>query len=379
MTDPIPSDDRPSSASEFSTEHRLLATERARSVIVCSRVRLARNLADFPFLPACSVNQSDEIKTIITQAWEGSSLRGALDICDPEQLDVRDWEMLVQLEPVIDRVGVGAVPDDRQPPVTSTSVSREAPSPLANGGSAALTINEEDHLRIQVTSPGFDLSSAWQAANAIDDTFEQVLNFAFHPQWGYLTASPANVGTGMRASIILHLPALVMTMQFERHLRRLSRINMVGRELNGEMAGGDFFRISNQATLGFSESELIAQVSDAIPTLVNAELTARDWLLQDDPEELQLDVDFAYEELTTFDLSDPSKSNRYEIARLLSSIRLGIAMGLFSRSQIARVRQMFELAKLRRQLDAAVASEKYQTASQLRDRIQILEGRDDAH
>ena len=116
-------------------------------------------------------------------------------------------------------------------------------------------INEEDHLRMQVMQSGFDLQSVWEQINAIDDRIEQKVTYAFHQRLGYLTACPTNVGTGMRVSVMLHLPALVITRQIEKVFRSLQKISLAVRGLFGEgsQAMGDFYQISNQITLGRGE------------------------------------------------------------------------------------------------------------------------------
>src|SRR6185369_4470313 len=120
---------------------------------------------------------------------------------------------------------------------------------------AAIMINEEDHLRIQVMRSGLQLDEAWQQINQIDDALDEQLEYAAHPQFGYLTACPTNVGTGLRVSVMLHLPALVITRQIDKVFRSLQKINLAVRGLYGEgsQAQGDFYQVSNQVTLGHSE------------------------------------------------------------------------------------------------------------------------------
>ena len=116
-------------------------------------------------------------------------------------------------------------------------------------------INEEDHLRIQVMQSGLDLTSVWEQINRIDDLIEEKVTYAFHERLGYLTACPTNVGTGMRVSVMLHLPALVITRQIDKVFRSLQKISLAVRGLYGEgsQAMGDFYQISNQVTLGRTE------------------------------------------------------------------------------------------------------------------------------
>ena len=150
----------------------------------------------------------------------------------------------------------------------------------------SLMINEEDHLRIQVIQSGLDLSSAWEQINELDDHIEAQVTYAYNDRFGYLTACPTNVGTGMRVSVMLHLPALVITRQIDKVFRSLQKISLAVRGLYGEgsQAMGDFYQISNQVTLGRSEEELIKQVADVVPVIIDYERKAREFLIRESQE-----------------------------------------------------------------------------------------------
>ncbi len=165
----------------------------------------------------------------------------------------------------------------------------------------SLMINEEDHLRIQVMQSGLDLDSVWEQINRIDDLIEEKVTYAFHDRLGYLTACPTNVGTGMRVSVMLHLPALVITRQIDKVFRSLQKISLAVRGLYGEgsQAMGDFYQISNQVTLGRTESELIRQVSDIVPVIIDYERQAREFLVNESHENLHDRVSRAYGILRT--------------------------------------------------------------------------------
>ena len=162
-------------------------------------------------------------------------------------------------------------------------------------------INEEDHLRIQVMHSGLDLQSAWEQINRIDDLIEEQVTFAFNDKLGYLTACPTNVGTGMRVSVMLHLPALVITRQIDKVFRSLQKISLAVRGLYGEgsQAMGDFYQISNQITLGKSELDLVKQVGDVVPVIIDYERQARDFLVRESHENLHDHVSRAYGILRT--------------------------------------------------------------------------------
>jgi len=145
----------------------------------------------------------------------------------------------------------------------------------------SIMINEEDHIRTQVMQSGFNLFEAWNIINAIDDGLARELNFAFHPNWGYLTACPTNVGTGMRGSVMLHLPALVMTQSIDRVMAAIAKLSFTTRGLYGEgtQASGNFFQISNQISLGPSENEIIESINGLIRQIIEQEKQARESLL----------------------------------------------------------------------------------------------------
>ncbi|GIW70703.1 MAG: hypothetical protein KatS3mg102_0245 [Planctomycetota bacterium] len=149
--------------------------------------------------------------------------------------------------------------------------------------SVSIMVNEEDHLRIQVLRSGFEPDAAWNQVAEIDDRLERVVPYAFSTQFGYLTACPTNCGTGLRISVMLHLPALVMTKQIERVFQAVSKINLAVRGFYGEgtQASGDLYQISNQVTLGRSEEQILTQIKEVVPQIVKYERAVREALLAD--------------------------------------------------------------------------------------------------
>ena len=173
---------------------------------------------------------------------------------------------------------------DRQFLVERQLISRElaaadGPRGVALGPqeTVSLMVNEEDHLRLQVMRSGFTLDEAWQEIDRVDDLLEQRVTYAFSEEFGYLTACPTNVGTGMRASVMLHLPALEHTKQIEKVFRALQKINLAVRGLYGEgsRASGHFYQISNQVTLGKSETGILNEIHGVIPQIITYERQAR--------------------------------------------------------------------------------------------------------
>lgn len=186
-------------------------------------------------------------------------------------------------------------------------------------------INEEDHLRIQCFLPGLQLVECYHRAQALDDDLESQLEYAFDERRGYLTACPTNAGTGLRASVMLHLPAMQMTGQTNQILQNIGQLGMTVRGLYGEgtEVAGNFFQMSNQITMGQTEGEICTHLQAVTEQLVEQERLLR--------ERLQLDLKYQLEDKIgrAFGiLSHARIINSNEALALLSDVRLGIDMGI---------------------------------------------------
>lgn len=292
-------------------------------IVVSSRIRLARNLADHPFIRKCTgLDRADIEKTLRTRIQQ-----------------VEEWKSLTYVD-------VNALHEvDRQFLVERQLISREHADCDGARGVAidpneqfSLMINEEDHLRIQVMHSGLDLEDAWTQINHIDDLIEEKIIYAFHPRLGYLTACPTNVGTGMRVSVMLHLPALVMTRQLDKVFRSLQKISLAVRGLYGEgtQAMGDFYQISNQITLGRTERELMNQVLEVAPVLIDYERKAREHLVSKGRKDLHDRVSRAYGILCT-----AQTISSEETMHLLSSVRMGVNLGLIQDLEMPTINKLF--------------------------------------
>jgi protein arginine kinase len=245
----------------------------------------------------------------------------------------------------------------------------------------SLMINEEDHLRMQVMHSGLDLENAWEEIRGLDDQISQHVTYAFNPQFGYLTACPTNVGTGVRVSVMLHLPALVLTRQIEKVFRSLQKINLAVRGLYGEgsQAMGDFYQISNQITLGRSELDLIKQVGDVVPVIIEYERQARQVLVKESQQNLHDRVSRAYGILRT-----AQTISSEETMHLLSSVRMGVNLGLISDIEIPTINQLFihtqpaHLQKLRG-VELDTADRNIERARYLRRHLNKEDGRDNGN
>ena len=325
-------------------------------IVISSRIRLARNLAGYPFTNRASDQEQGEIERF---------LHDRID-----QINA-DSEFLY--------INVNTLPDlDRQFLVERQLISREHAEGEGSRGVAfgkkenvSLMVNEEDHLRIQVMCSGFDLESAWNEINRVDDVLEQHVTYAFHERWGYLTACPTNVGTGIRVSVMLHLPALVITKEIEKVFRALQKISLAVRGLYGEgsQAMGDFYQISNQTTLGKCEEEIIKNVTAVIPRIIDYERRAREALVKENRQNLHDKVSRAYGILKT-----AQTISSEETMHLLSSVRMGVNLGLIADLAIPTVNELFiqtQPAHLQKLRGAALESGERNVAraSYLRSRL----------
>ena len=292
-------------------------------IVVSSRIRLARNLSSYPFTSRASALQRSEIDQLLH-----------------DKIDKLDMDQRLEYVHL-----PGLPPLDRQLLVERQLISRElanAEGPrgvaVAPSETISIMINEEDHLRLQVIRSGFTLDECWQDIDRLDDALEQRIHYAFSDEFGYLTACPTNVGTGMRASVMLHLPALVLTKQIEKVFRALQKIHLAVRGLYGEgsRASGHFYQISNQVTLGKSETTILTEIREVIPQIIAYERQARSTLTRESRDLLH---DRVRRALGT--LQNAMMITSEETMDLLSNVRLGINLGLLEEITIRKVNELF--------------------------------------
>lgn len=207
----------------------------------------------------------------------------------------------------------------------------------------AIMVNEEDHLRMQVLRSGLQLEDAWKQINTVDDKLEEHLPWSFHPKYGYLTACPTNVGTGIRVSVMLHLPALKLTGEIEKVFRAAKELRLAVRGLYGEgtEATGDFYQVSNQTTLGKSELQILEEFQDAVvPRIIDYELQARRMLVNDRCTALDDRIFRAWGLLRNARLLTSE-----EVMFLLSHVRLGVHLGRIKDLDINTVNELFLLTQ----------------------------------
>jgi protein arginine kinase len=292
-------------------------------IVISTRIRLARNLAAFPFTNRSSAHQKAEIEAMLRERIAKLELDPRLSYINVPTLSVLDRQFLVERQ-LISRELAAA----------------EGPRGVALGPqeTVSLMVNEEDHLRLQVMRSGFTLDEAWGDIDKVDDLLEQRVSYAFSEEFGYLTACPTNVGTGMRASVMLHMPALVLTKQIEKVFRALQKINLAVRGIYGEGSrpSGDFYQISNQVTLGKSETTVLGEIREVIPQIITYERQARATLLKESKQLLHDKVARAFGTLCSATMMTSE-----ETMDLLSSVRLGINLGLLEEITIPTVNELF--------------------------------------
>ena len=278
-------------------------------IVVSSRVRLARNLAGHKFLSNCSNIEKTEILKKLRDVLMSLSLGDKVFYLSIDKAPALDRHLLVERHLISRNHAFGKGPRG---------------AIIAYRESFTAMINEEDHLRLQVLKAGCQLSECANQINHIDDMIEQKLEYAFSPRYGYLTACPTNLGTGIRVSVMLHLPALKLTGQIEKFFNATRDMNLAVRGLFGEgtEAASDLYQLSNQVTLGVSEDSIVSEFETAIiPEVVEYENTARNQLLANQPDILDDKISRAMALLQNAKLISSQ-----EALFLLSHLRLGLNM-----------------------------------------------------
>jgi protein arginine kinase len=293
-------------------------------IVISSRVRLARNVAGFPFLSRASESQRKELLRLLCNTIANTPVGPRVTFFEMETAHRLDRQVLVERH-LISRQHAGGQG------CRGVAVSEEE--------TVSLMVNEEDHLRIQSLRSGLQLRAAWDEVSRLDDAIEAQLDYAYHPRLGYLTACPTNVGTGIRVSVMLHLPALKLADQMHKVFRATRDMSVAVRGLFGEgtEALGDFYQISNQTTLGKSEEEIISAFEGSvIPGIVNYEKRARELLVKERPALLDDKVFRAFGVL-----ENARAVSTEETLALLSHLRMGVNLGRLSNINIHTINELF--------------------------------------
>ena len=291
-------------------------------IVVSSRARLARNLASYEFTPRMTDDGRAQLERRAREAIEKAAVASPGFYVDLFEASPLDRKFLVERrlisrehEEAAGQRGVAIGDDER----------------------VSVMVNEEDHLRMQVIVPGLAVGEAWKRLDEADTALAEILDFAFHPQFGYLTACPTNVGTGLRVSVMLHLPALAITRQIDKVFHVVARLSLTVRGLYGEgtEATGHFYQISNQSTLGKKEEQIVQSLEAAVPPVLEFERAARRTLAEKDRNRLEDRAWRAYGMLRNARVVSSD-----EALAMLSALKMAVHMGVVPNVSPALVNEM---------------------------------------
>ena len=292
-------------------------------IVLTSRVRLARNIRGISFPNRADSKDKQRVFNFIEKTVKKNNYMHGSLVLKLDKMDALDRQFLMERR-IISHEQV------RSPVGGAVVVSEKE--------IVSIMINEEDHMRMQVLYSGFQLLEAWRLANQLDTDFEKSIDYAFSPTLGYLTACPTNVGTGIRASVMLHIPALVLAKQIEQVIQAVIKLGLAVRGLYGEgtEASGNIFQISNQMTLGKTEEEIINNLEGVIRQIVGHERNARKLLLKNKLSQVEDRVGRAYG-LLSYARSISSK----ETVNLLSVLRMGVDLGILPQVNRQTINELF--------------------------------------
>lgn len=281
-------------------------------IVLSSRIRLARNLKDYSFPIVSSSEEASLVVKQVKENFEGKDYDkyGPFELLEMDEMKPNEKRVLVEKHLISPQLA---------------DESKKGAVLLSTDESISIMVNEEDHLRIQCLFPGFQINEGLVLASGIDDWIEEKLHYAFDERKGYLTSCPTNVGTGLRASVMMHLPALVLTKQLNKILPAINQLGLVVRGIYGEgsEALGNLFQISNQITLGKSEQDIVEDLRGVVMQLIHQERAAREMLLQSSKLHLEDRINRSYG-ILAYARTIESK----EASQRLSDVRLGIDLNI---------------------------------------------------
>lgn len=289
-------------------------------VVVSSRVRLSRNLNGFNFLNRCSKEKQEEILEKIKEIVP--SLGYGLKFIKLDDLDEITILSLVEKHLISPEFTV------KNKNVKAIIINDEE--------NISIMLNEDDHIKIQVFSTGQELDNLMSLIVEIDEKLGEMVEYAYNKNFGYLTASPVDTGTGMKASVIVHLPALTLTGNLSKVLRIVNNFGLSIKGVYGEGSQnyGDLYQISNNQTIGITEKEIIANVKNITEKIIEQERTARKYLCKN---ELELrDIVYRAFGVLTF----ASKLGTEECRKLLSEVKIGVDLGILNEIDDGKVRKL---------------------------------------
>lgn len=294
-------------------------------VVVSSRVRLARNIEAHPFVSRASDEQKAAVEELLKKTIFSLRIGSALHYVRLDKLDPLALELLLERR---------LISSEHAEATWGRGIAFDDPEQIS------IMINEEDHLRLQFLRGGLRLEEVYEQADQFDDVLSGAVRYAFSPKYGHLTACPTNTGTGLRASVMLHLPGVVMAQEMDRVIKiaRGSKLAIRGVYGEGTHGAGDFYQVSNHVTLGLAEDEIINGVTEAATRLVALERTARLNLYNQHRKEFEKRIRHAFGLLCV-----ASTISSQEALNLLSQVRMGVEMNLLAGTRIEALNDLFLL------------------------------------
>jgi len=297
------------------------------SIVVSSRVRLARNIEGLLYPNKSESSDCENVREIVYQAFEKASLLNEGAFYKSEDIDSIDRKFLIERhlispEFLTERDFRGLFITDKE----DTSVM----------------VNEEDHLRIQALASGLEIQKAMRIAENLDAKLGETLSYDYNNDYGFLTACPTNCGTGMRASVLIHLPGLVLTREIDKTISQITKLGLTVRGFYGEGTDvlGNLFQISNQTTLGRTEQDIVDSIQQICRQMIEHEENARQILVRDAPDEIKDKIWRAYGIL-----KHARVLTSEETMNLLSAVRLGMALGVLDMIPLTLMNEILVLAQ----------------------------------
>ncbi len=299
-------------------------TGHKNDIVISSRLRIARNLSDLCFPHWCTEKKLRSIEETVIDKITNSQKIKNIDVYDLNELDEDESKILMERN----LISAEFLKDRGRILI----ISKDKPF--------SIILNEEDHIRMQVFSCGIELKRTWELIDEMDDEISELLPIAFHKRYGYLTSCPTNTGTGLRASIMIHLPSLVYTKKISSALKAANQFGLVVRGFHGEgtKALGNMYQISNQMCLGRSEQEIIENLCVVGKSLIEYEEKSREVIMKNSRYEIE---DIIFRSLGT--LKSCRIISTKESFELLSNIRLGISLGLIKNISYIQINELYFL------------------------------------
>jgi protein arginine kinase len=310
-------------------------------MVLSTRTRLARNIREYPFTQRAREEQLKAILTSVERAAQRCAAFQGCEFFSVQDLDPLDRSFLVERHLVSREL---------------SDAARPRGVIVAPGERVSVMVNEEDHIRLQSLVSGFQLGEAWRLADEADDQLDTALEYAYHDEWGFLTACPTNAGTGLRASVLVHLPALVLTKEIDKVLKGVMQMGLAVRGFYGEGSEvvGNLFQISNQTTLGTDEKSTLDGLERVTRQILGAEEKARETLLRDARIQIEDKVYRAYG-----NLRHGRTMTSQEVVNLSSAVRLGVALGFVDLPELRVLNELLVItlpAHLQRRLGTQLES-----------------------